>query len=156
MHQSSYISFRQRLEKCSLNSLLKKSGDTSCLQNDPQFPDEHNITLCVKKYFRQCRQANTMMWEISNADYYKLQKSVAMYQSYSSYSHKLRQCMEFCHLKYTCTRCPKKNVPFNFLNNSVKNKPISTIFGVRNPGKTCDQSATNLPTLPKKCHCTTL
>jgi len=31
------------------------------------------------------------------------------------------------------TLCPKKRSHFYFLNNSVKNEPILTIFGTRNP-----------------------
>jgi len=39
-------------------------------------------------------------------------------------------------VKYTM--CPQKNVPFYFLNNSVKNLPILTISGLQNPEETCD------------------
>jgi len=41
-------------------------------------------------------------------------------------------------LFYIYIMCPRKMSPFNFLNNSVKNEPISTIFDVRNPEEICD------------------
>jgi len=37
--------------------------------------------------------------------------------------------------KNATTLCPKKRPPFYFSNNSVKNSPILTIFGVLNPEK---------------------
>jgi len=44
----------------------------------------------------------------------------------------LLQCLYSCQLLVN-TLSPKKRSHFYFLNNSVKNEPILTIFGTRNP-----------------------
>jgi len=46
----------------------------------------------------------------------------------------------FCHdgcLFLKLYNVPQKHFPFYFLNNSVKNVPISTIFGAWNPEEIC-------------------